>query len=272
MKGCRKMTHIQYHVSIYPRLEPHTEWRGGYIADTDVLTLQEAARFASKHAETEITEGDFLRAAGRGQIALRAIVHRRTKVQKHDGGVYCNGGQPDENVIPEGSIPTLPLTACQHLAAAGRASWGTLDSFDFVDGELLRYTKARIVEGEPLFETVPADCRVTGNHVHALADAFLEPEQPATPAPVVAESAQGDEAWKEHARQKAGEIIKRQKAIDAYPSQEAIADEIARAFRQDGIVGAGGKPLTGAYIKRHALKGISSEQNKQLSTSIRRGK
>lgn len=96
--------------------------------------------------------------------------------------------------------------------------------------------------------------------------------QAATPAPVVAESAQGDEAWKERAREKAGEIIKRQKAIDAYPSQEAIADEIARAFRQDGIVGAGGKPLTGAYIKRHALKGISSEQDKQLSTSIRRGK
>ena len=101
----------------------------------------------------------------------------------------------------------------------------------------------------------------------------LVPEpQAATPAPVVAESAQGDEAWKERAREKAGEIIKRQKAIDAYPSQEAIADEIARAFRQDGIVGAGGKPLTGAYIKRHALKGISSEQDKQLSTSIRRGK
>ena len=70
----------------------------------------------------------------------------------------------------------------------------------------------------------------------------------------------------------AEEIIKRQRAKDFHPSQEHIADEIAREFRADGVVGAGGKPLTGAYIKRHALKGISSAQNRQLSTSIRRGK
>ena len=138
----------------------------------------------------------------------------------------------------------------------------------------------RLMSLEP-FEALPpltidSLCAVTAE-VKAI-EAYLKakqtaPEpQPAPPAPVVAESAQGDEAWKERAREKAGEIIKRQKAIDAYPSQEAIADEIARAFRQDGIVGAGGKPLTGAYIKRHALKGISSELDKQLSTPIRRGK
>jgi len=37
-------------------------------------------------------------------------------------------------------------------------------------------------------------------------------------------------------------------------------------------MGADGKPLSGATIKRHALKGISSAQDKQLSTSPRRGK
>ena len=88
----------------------------------------------------------------------------------------------------------------------------------------------------------------------------------------VADSADDGDAWKAKARERAGEIIKRQRAKDLYPSQEDIADEIAREFRADGVVGAGGKPLTGAYIKRHALKGISSAQNRQLSTSIRRGK
>lgn len=96
--------------------------------------------------------------------------------------------------------------------------------------------------------------------------------QAATPAPVVADSADDGEAWKAKARERADEIIKRQRAKDLHPSQEDIADEIAREFRAEGVMGAGGKPLTGAYIKRHALKGISSAQNRQLSTSIRRGK
>lgn len=80
------------------------------------------------------------------------------------------------------------------------------------------------------------------------------------------------DGWKERARARATEIIKRQGEKDLYPSQMDIADEIARSFRDDRVMGAGGKPLSGAYIKRHALKGISSADSKQLSTTIRRGK
>lgn len=80
------------------------------------------------------------------------------------------------------------------------------------------------------------------------------------------------EAWKAKAQERARAIIKRQRAKDLYPSQADIADEIAREFRVAGVLGAGGKPLTGAYIKRHALAGISSAQVKQMSTSTRRGK
>jgi hypothetical protein len=90
--------------------------------------------------------------------------------------------------------------------------------------------------------------------------------------PLVAGGPDDGEAWKVKARDRANEIIKRQRERDLHPSQINIADEIAREFRESGIVGAGRKPLTGAYIKRHALKGISSAQNRQLSTSIRRGK
>lgn len=98
-------------------------------------------------------------------------------------------------------------------------------------------------------------------------------EQTATPAPVVAVCVpDGDEPWKEKARARAYEIIKRDGAKDLYPSQMHIADEIAKQFRRDGLKGADGKPLAGAYIKRWALTGISSAQSKLASTVTRRGK
>lgn len=163
-----------YSYPMFERLQPRTEWRGGRMVDTDVLTLTEAAKLASKHAGDEVTQEDFLRAAGRGEIALRAVVHRTAKVHRYDGGVYCNGGTVNENIVPAGSIPTLPLTACQHLAATGRASWRTFDGFEQIDGVLMRYTSGILSNDEPDFVTVPEDCRVTGNDVHALADAFTD--------------------------------------------------------------------------------------------------
>jgi hypothetical protein len=170
------MSKIQYFPPMFERLTPRTPWAGGRMVDTDVLTLAEAASMATKHAGEPVTIGDFLRAAGRGEITLRAIVHTAAKVQKHDGGIYCNGGQENENRVPAGAIATLPLTACRHLAAAGRASWRTFDGFEMVEGVLQRYTKGELVAGEPDFETVPDDCRVMGYDVHALADEYTTPE------------------------------------------------------------------------------------------------
>ena len=192
------MSKIQYFPPMFERLTPRTPWAGGRMVDTDVLTLAEAASMATKHAGEPVTIGDFLRAAGRGEITLRAIVHTAAKVQKHDGGIYCNGGQENENRVPAGAIATLPLTACQHLAAAGRASWRTFDGFKMVDGVLQRYTKGHVVAGEPDFETVPDDCRVVGYDVHALADEYTAPEaKQAEPqaAPVVADSASTAPDW-----------------------------------------------------------------------------
>jgi predicted DNA-binding protein (UPF0251 family) len=186
------MSKIQYFPPMFERLTPRTPWEGGRMVDTDVLTLAEAASMATKHAGEPVTIGDFLRAAARGEITLRAIVHRTAKVQKHDGGIYCNGGQENENRVPARAIATLPLTACQHLAAAGRASWRTFDGFELVEGVLQRYTKGELVAGEPDFETVPDDCRVVGYDVHALADEYTAPEATqAEPqaAPVEADSA-----------------------------------------------------------------------------------
>jgi hypothetical protein len=163
------------------------------MVDTDVLTLADAATMATKHAGEPVTIGDFLRAAARGEISLRAIVHHTAKVQAHDGGIYCNAGQENENMVPAGAIPTLPLTACQHLAAAGRASWRTFDGFETVNGGLQRYTAGQLVAGEPDFETVPEDCRVVGYDVHALADEYTAPKtQQAEPSGAVPTTGEPD--------------------------------------------------------------------------------
>ena len=78
--------------------------------------------------------------------------------------------------------------------------------------------------------------------------------------------------WQELARNRAREIIKEYTARDLFLPQVRIAELIAEEFRRDGVMGADGKPLTGTYIKRHAMKGISSAQGRQLSTAPRRGK
>lgn len=167
----------------WERLEPRSEWNGGRITNVDVLTLEEAAQMASKHAWQEITIADFLRAAGRGEITLHAIVHRTAQVRAHDGRVFCNAGQENQNIVPAGCIVILPLTACQHLANIGHASWRTFDGFKDADGAKWRYAKGILLDGEPDFQTVPADCRVTGYNARALADAFEVPAQPQDEAP-----------------------------------------------------------------------------------------
>jgi hypothetical protein len=97
-------------------------------------------------------------------------------------------------------------------------------------------------------------------------------QETATPGAVVTVGAFDSEAWVNKARERAAEIISRQRGKDLYPSQIHIADEIAREFRTTGVLGTDGKPLSGATIKRHALNGISSAQGKQLSTRTGRGK
>lgn len=104
---------------------------------------------------------------------------------------------------------------------------------------------------------------------------WVVPPESAEAAPAVRVRAMpGDDSWLELARNEARRMIERQAERDLYPSQENIADVIAADFRKrkPPIVGADGKPLSGASIKRHALKGISSAKKKALSTSIKRGK
>ncbi|NPC57854.1 hypothetical protein [Caenimonas soli] len=190
--GGRKV--YQRTIVMYPRLVPQSTWKAGLLADTDTVTLEEAARFASRQAAQEVTSGDFLRAAARGQIVLRAVVHRTAQTQPcSPEDEPLNGGKP----VPKDSIPTLPLDACKALANVGRANWRTFESQTDIGGLPHRYERWELAHGEPDFETTLADCRVTGYDVHALADAVAQvraasPEaQPASegaaPAPSVLE-------------------------------------------------------------------------------------
>lgn len=230
-----------YQPPIYPRLEPRTQqFNGGRITSTDVLTLDEAAKFASNHAGREITSGDFLRAAARGEITLRAIVHRTAKLQKHDGGIYCNQGTPTENTAPQGAILTLPLSACKQLAAAGCAEWRTLDGFKRIDGDLMRFTVAMLIDGEPDFETVPGDCRVMGDAVHALADEYIEIPPAASSGAPGKDETDGDWIAKAKAiAQKIGEELWKagQKQITARNIAGKVATELAKDRSTHGLQG-----------------------------------
>ena len=74
--------------------------------------------------------------------------------------------------------------------------------------------------------------------------------------------------WKDKARTRAYEIIKRDSAKNIYPSQVDICNEIAKEFHRDGIKSTNRKQISSSYIKRFALNGISSAKNKLISKNI----
>ena len=78
--------------------------------------------------------------------------------------------------------------------------------------------------------------------------------------------------WIIEAQKRAKAYIKQQRAKDLFPSQSDIADRIAMEFRRESIFGPQGKPICGATIKRHALTGISTEQDKLTAIGKQWGK
>jgi hypothetical protein len=74
-------------------------------------------------------------------------------------------------------------------------------------------------------------------------------------------------SWIDDARAIAWTIINRQRALDLFPSQIIIAEEIAKKWRTEGR-----HTFTGEYIKRHALKGITSDLSKLKQMQIGQGK
>ena len=81
--------------------------------------------------------------------------------------------------------------------------------------------------------------------------------------------------WQVLAREEARSIRKdRAERLGTAPSLAVLGDEVAKHFRTRGINGPNGHPLTGAYIKRHALQnqGITSPADKLRAMGKHRGK
>lgn len=187
-----------YRLPMYDRLEPSTEWRGGRITESDLLTLDEAARQASRHAGEEVVIADFLRAAARGEIHLHAIVRReaRTKAVRSGDGLIGNTHGLPAGTLPEGAIVLLPHIARRALANAGHASWRVLEGYEqlpetdsIFPGEGVWFDRWMLEDDEPDLETLPDDCRVRGDDVHALADAFRSSTEAKKPLTVATHTA-----------------------------------------------------------------------------------
>lgn len=142
-------------------------------------------------------------------------------------------------------------------------SASTLSEEPFVQGEALWRLVVTPGDARPYLAARQIGLRITDD---------AQGEQQA----VATAGAKPPAEWKDKARERAMEIIAEHKKMDTYPSQEAIADQIAREFRisKPMIVGADGKPLSGATIKRHALagSGISSDVRSPKHIQANRGK
>lgn len=244
---------VTYHLPLYARLEPRTPWRGGRMTNTDLLSFEEAASMASKHAGTEVTTGDFLRATGRGEIPLCGICPRTVTMQP------C---RPNDEPLPmpQGSIPTLPLVACQALSNTGRATWRTLDWFEKAtsgafEGLLCRFTRWQLPPDEPDLAITPENCRLKGYDVHALADAFTSRD--AVPAAKPQAEPAGAELahWKMRVQSAAAEHWKTLRASGANPTVNSIVDWMARWCKENDVRTDGGVNPSSGYLRTHVLGG-----------------
>ncbi len=210
---------------------------------------------------------------------LRHLAHERLSLRQVDlADLLHELDSPTSAVIGIGRDYWLYLLMRISLTTSSIAT--VLEGPRANDRELLReidlWANAR-----PALNPLPA------RHVTSLAGTVAAPvsalAKRAEPVPAgVAEKSQqrgqhaqpGDDEWLELSKVEARKIIKRQADRNLYPSQIDIADEIAGDFRkrQPPILGTNGKPLAGATIKRHALKGISSATKKARATPINRGK
>jgi hypothetical protein len=151
----------------HTRLQTLNPWRGGLMTDTDVLTLNEAAEFATAHAGRTVTVDAFLRAAGNGQISLRAVCQSDVRMMP-----CCSWDKPF--AIFKGARVRLPRDACRSLVAQGSACWRTYDgceSHPDAPEITVSFVRWQLADGAPDIVTTLGDCRVMGLDVHALADA-----------------------------------------------------------------------------------------------------
>lgn len=65
--------------------------------------------------------------------------------------------------------------------------------------------------------------------------------------------------WITVARAYGQQFIDKQAKSGAFPNQQIVGDHVAKRFVDEGLTTELGKPPTGSYVKRHALKGLRSK-------------
>jgi len=142
-----------------------------------------------------------------------------------------------------------------------------------------RYLKLRMSDGRPRIRSFASYLRCYIEDLNGWLQTYepriqfrlprSEAMEQRKPADVAASTGQPKTArqeaeWVPIAQKEARRIIERDRGRtpSLFPSQNLIAEEVARVLEARNIVGKLGVPLTAAYIKRHALKGISSAASK----------
>ncbi len=222
--------------------------------DAQPQGLNEGGRPESTEADEAAFSGGYFRVRW-GEDAVTAWTCRRG-VSPLEAARFLKGQNPEgetrfDKVLPDDKDVLLLAGVFEDEAVSSPARRSLRDWLDVAQQR-----------GLTVNQDMAAIVRVVA-HKH-------QPVQPQAAAP--AQQSKAPPEWIEQAQKRAREIVQARHERDNFPSQQDIADEIARGFRAADIVGADGKPLSGAYIKRHALKGISSAKGKQLSTAPRRGK
>jgi hypothetical protein len=166
----RSTVGLVYRLPLFQRIEPRSSWRGGPIAYTDLLDLEDAARFASAHAGTEVTAKDFLRAGAREQIRVRAICQRATVM-------HPTRTEDQALTLERGSYAELPPDTCRAISLQGSGAWRTYESAEPAEafgGQLCWYARWCLAADEPDLVSSITECLVTGKDAHAVADLFLQ--------------------------------------------------------------------------------------------------
>ena len=246
--------------SPHGRLSPKRPFTGGRITEKDVLSLCEAAEMASRHAGTEVTEGDFIRAAARAEITLKVVCPRAAVMLPQ-----LPGGQ--NLPIPSGGLVNLPWGGAQGLAATGTARWRTIAGARtanelgppmslMCEGQIGFFDEWALAPDEPDLVATREDCRVSGVYVMALADAFLDarlgPSEPGT-----FDAAPAEEApllpWKMRVQAEAAALWRRLRATGANPTRASIRPFLVAWCRANNVKTPTGINPSDGYLRVHVL-------------------
>lgn len=226
----------KYSLPLFARLEPQTAaFEGGRLADTDMLSLGEAAEMAAEHAGRTVRVSDFLRAGARGEIRLLAMVPRAATLLPIRAS--------DEQVqAVAGAFTHLPMVACTALATTGAAEWRSIEGMERGEagGERAFFDRWRLPDADPSFTVTLEGVRVQGRDVHALADAFKGP--PPAPAPIAPRAEPGQSEPEKRAE-------RQRTRLEACEAEGIVFDKRSLERLPDGI----GKVAKKLEITRQSL-------------------